>query len=283
MSSTNLNQEAQSLLDAGRHADDPTSEDRERIRKALMLKIGAVGVAAGAGIASKAATAKVAASLGKVTSVASGSATAGWLWTSWKVGIAVGVLIAGGASYGVSQHVRARRVSSVQPVGTTATKMVPVANMSANPPDRKKTEETPETIPNNATSLPTSDHPSHRVPAPHHGTLAKKSTHGAKTNARPQQGDSSAENFENEVNLLADAQKAMREGKSNKALELLKKHRKLHPHGLLNEESEAARVVALCQAGRIREGKAAAARFLATKSGSPLASRVRQACDNHGK
>ena len=46
-----------------------------------------------------------------------------------------------------------------------------------------------------------------------------------------------------------------------------------------NEERAAARVFALCAAGRLDEGRAAAERFQKRYPGSLLTERVRQACE----
>jgi hypothetical protein len=47
---------------------------------------------------------------------------------------------------------------------------------------------------------------------------------------------------------------------------------------VLGEERTAARVVALCGAGRQAEGRSLATTFLARHPSSPLAPRVRSAC-----
>ena len=49
------------------------------------------------------------------------------------------------------------------------------------------------------------------------------------------------------------------------------------PHGALEEEHDAARAIAMCDAHR-PEAKGVAARFLAVYTGSPSAARVRFAC-----
>jgi hypothetical protein len=44
------------------------------------------------------------------------------------------------------------------------------------------------------------------------------------------------------------------------------------------EEREAERVQSLCALGRVEQGRRAAARFVRRYAGSPLSSRVRDAC-----
>lgn len=62
------------------------------------------------------------------------------------------------------------------------------------------------------------------------------------------------------------------------ALQHLEEHARRFPHGVMEEEREAARIVALCQVGRADEARTLAARFLSERPTSPLAARVRAAC-----
>ncbi|HXK19685.1 MAG TPA: hypothetical protein VNG33_17865, partial [Polyangiaceae bacterium] len=48
--------------------------------------------------------------------------------------------------------------------------------------------------------------------------------------------------------------------------------------GALGQEREAARIMALCAAGRVAEGRAAAERFLSTHAGSPVGAHIRSSC-----
>ena len=52
--------------------------------------------------------------------------------------------------------------------------------------------------------------------------------------------------------------------------------------GVLREEQRAARILALCAAGRTGEAKAEAQRFLAESPRSPMAERVRSSCAGQG-
>lgn len=82
-----------------------------------------------------------------------------------------------------------------------------------------------------------------------------------------------------EVALLRRAQGAIRAGDPDGALRHLAAHARRFPSGMMTEEREAARVVALCDAGRNDEARGVARRFLRERPGSPLAARVRAACD----
>lgn len=81
-----------------------------------------------------------------------------------------------------------------------------------------------------------------------------------------------------EAALLRAARAALARGDGAAALEHLQVHATRFPRGALAEERRAARVFALCAAGRTLESRAAAARFVAGSPGSPLAEQVRRTC-----
>jgi hypothetical protein len=91
--------------------------------------------------------------------------------------------------------------------------------------------------------------------------------------------DASASRLAAEAALLQGAQTALASGAPAAALLQLEQHAREFPAGVLAQEREALRVVALCAAGREREGRAEAATFLRAHAGSVLAERVRGACD----
>jgi hypothetical protein len=81
-----------------------------------------------------------------------------------------------------------------------------------------------------------------------------------------------------EMRLLEQTQVALRSGKPDRALELVREYDRRFGAGALREEAQAARVLALCRAGRVEAGRQAAARFSAEFPGSPLLPRVRRSC-----
>jgi outer membrane protein assembly factor BamD (BamD/ComL family) len=84
--------------------------------------------------------------------------------------------------------------------------------------------------------------------------------------------------LEAETRLLREAHEALQAGQPARALDLLDQQSQTYASGQLGEERAAARVVALCKAGRPVEAQAAATRFLAEHPHSPLADRVRTSC-----
>jgi hypothetical protein len=79
-----------------------------------------------------------------------------------------------------------------------------------------------------------------------------------------------------ETRLLREADRALRGGSPDTAIALLDEHAQRFPDGVLAPERSAERMVALCQLGRA--DASTATRFLANRSSSPLAARIRQAC-----
>jgi hypothetical protein len=92
--------------------------------------------------------------------------------------------------------------------------------------------------------------------------------------ARP----SPALRLEEEAALLAEVQGALRSGNAAAALSKLESYDRRFPTGMLRAEADAARVFALCGAGRVDKARAAATRFVQRYPSSPAAARVQAAC-----
>ena len=67
---------------------------------------------------------------------------------------------------------------------------------------------------------------------------------------------------------------ALRSGQPARALELFELHERLYPRGVLAEERDAERALALADLGRTVEARAAIAHFLQAHPASPLAARL---------
>lgn len=96
----------------------------------------------------------------------------------------------------------------------------------------------------------------------------------APTEPAPAPGSTLAE----ENRLLARARAALIDAKPEQALARLDEHARRFPDGVLSEERQALRAVALCEAGRDTDGDAAANAFLRDHPHAALAQRVRSAC-----
>jgi hypothetical protein len=87
-----------------------------------------------------------------------------------------------------------------------------------------------------------------------------------------------AANLQAEAELLARASSAIGSGRAAQALELLDRHEREYADGALAEERAAARVLALCAAGRTDEARRLGEQFLRRAPRSPLVPRVRASC-----
>lgn len=81
-----------------------------------------------------------------------------------------------------------------------------------------------------------------------------------------------------ESHILSQAQHALRAHAAQDALTWIEEHAAKFPHGVLVQEREAARVLALCQLERDADAHEAQADFLRSWPSSPLSDRVRNAC-----
>jgi len=81
-----------------------------------------------------------------------------------------------------------------------------------------------------------------------------------------------------ETSMLADANRALRDGEPGRSLRLLDEYDRRFPAGVLRQEMTATRIIARCQVNPGAASKEAARAFLAQYPASPLASRVRSSC-----
>lgn len=88
-------------------------------------------------------------------------------------------------------------------------------------------------------------------------------------------------NLRIETSMLADANRALRDGQPGRSLRLLDEYERRFPAGVLRQEMTATRIIARCQVNpgaASAASKEAARAFLAQYPASPLASRVRSSC-----
>ena len=87
-----------------------------------------------------------------------------------------------------------------------------------------------------------------------------------------------ASDLEAEMRWVRTADAALRNGDASGARGLLEQHAREFPNGMLSEEREALRVVAVCRSAPSVDSRRAAARFLERAPHSLLAGRVRSTC-----
>ncbi len=157
----------------------------------------------------------------------------------------------------------------VQPQESAAPMMAP-SKAAAEDPAQRKPLGTQQSTPTDPAKDGEKDQPD--PPTSSESTGAKRVGPGSRS-PRTARGDLSGE-----VALIARAQSATNRGEAEKALEALKEYDRKHPGGELTEERSAARILALCAAGRRKEARGAAARFLARWPRSPQAARIQSSC-----
>ena len=238
-----LNANARALLNAARSFDDPTDFDQDRVRAAVLMRVGSIAAVGTVAItAAKASSAAASAAPLVASSLASTTFFSG---VAAKIG-AVVILgaVASGAYVAFSAPQRPSATVSAAKPAALAPAVAALAPAAVEPA---------ATDPND---LPVED----VKPAP-----------AARLRNR-------AVDLEGEMKLLRQADGALRRGDSASALSALNKHAPQYPTGVLSQEREGVRAIALCSAGSLSAGQSAAQRFLAHASKSPLASRIRSAC-----
>ncbi len=242
-----LNPNTRALLDAARSFDDPTDADRDRVRAGVMMRIGGVAAAGTAAITAAKSSSAAASAAPMIANALGGTSLFGGMLA--KVGI--GVVLAGAVASGA--YVALRPAHHAPAAVVTVPVAVPVAQPVAAPVATSADSEVAAVDPSD---LPLDD--------------AKPSPARA--------GRAHSADLEGEMKLLRTADAALRRGDSAAALSALNKHAALYPTGVLSQEREGVRAIALCTGGNLSQGQSAAQRFLAQAAKSPLASRIRAAC-----
>jgi hypothetical protein len=246
--------EIRALIGRCRGLDDPTSEDRARVRKKLALAslplLGSLGLSAPAAAASSAKAGSFAVlSLAKwiLVPTALGAATwtvsERWTRTSESSDPSAVVAVVGAPS---PSHVESRGGPSGQAVEPKA----PLAEKEARPSPSERP---------NLVARPKS-------PSSSPATTAQPSPH-----ATPR-GDAS------EVELLALAQKKLSQKDAGQALLLSQEHRSRFPKSGLSAERLAVEVLAFCQLGQTAQAALSFQKFREIAPSSPLRPRLEASC-----
>jgi hypothetical protein len=257
-----LSPEGRALLKGVRDDFDASSEDCDRIGRALAtrLRLGA-GTLVGTTLVGTTGT----------PSAAVAAANVGAKWTGAALLLAA-IGVGGGFLY-----YRAPRDASVRSGGSVVTAPLPQPrapdvrpgpaagpfaelDVPKNQPDEPPSRQSPEptVLAHTPESAPVRDREHVDIPA----ALARgvDGTVGAETR------------------LLRRADSELRDGNAARALQLLDEHARTFPHGVLSEERSAERITTLCVLGRVDEARKEARRFLAAAPDSPLAKVVRSSC-----
>jgi hypothetical protein len=281
-----LSDDAKALFEAARPGHEPTQQDREQVRAGLLVRIG--GAAAALGVAQT----------GAAASLAPGAAMASGAKTLLAFKLVLGLTIAGGAgavayrslapgAEASNTSVRAhgpsdRATANASALGPAVAQQDQEAKqeasdigLAASSPAKPPALEAKPTHERSPGGLEPTGSPTATFPEPERRTPAAGAKPGAGTfpDDTPRSSDLSLE-----ARALSGVQRAVREGRSSEALALLDQQDRDFPQGELRQERVAARVVALCAAGKASQARALAASFLAQAPRSPLAARMRTIC-----
>ena len=292
--------EARELIELARDALVPGEEDRARVRAALVARLGAaaglgaaasVGAAAGAGgtsgfggAAGLGGAAKVTSAVGAATSAGvagTGAATAAGVLGAGAAAaklIAAAVLVS--ATLGVSatvihRHRRATIAAAAAVPANTAPRSL--AGKTAAPVGRPgpspapSSEEAASTEPARADAPPPPRSPVRPAAMPADPPPIRAAT---KRKVSPAAVRAAPTPVADEAGLVHDGVLALRAGQPARALELFDRHARLYPRGVLAEERDAERALALADLGRSADARAAIDEFLQAHPASPLARRL---------
>lgn len=240
------------LLELLRSSDQPTLTDRDRIRKNVALQL-----AAGATVAAT----LVAAEQG------SWLLRGGTLATFLKGATLATILV--GASVATTQF-----WGSSKPLPPAIEAQTPAANVRTvehpTTPSSLKVEATPQSESQSVTDEKSSGEDS--------AVTYPKRTASTGATTKNQAYGANSEALEAELGLIGQAQRALKSGQPGEALRALDEHQRRFPAGVLSFERVGVRTVALCQSGRLNEGRAAARSYLRKVPNSVLSKRIRVAC-----
>lgn len=259
-------QERDDLFARARGGVAPTDDDRRRVRAALGRKL---GIAAGASVGVTAA--KAAASVVPAVAPTGSAAVAGVGFSSLAVGKALAVVVAV-AAVGWAAVPARHLVVPVDHASVTAS--APVAPSRADPPV-KANPLSPSVIEVPVTPSP---EPVARDRSPDPVTLnppvAPAPTSVPVLPLPPAVVTSPAD----DLALVKEMQVALRDGDEGRALALVRDHERRFPASVLAPEREGVRVLAVCSRAVPVEAQQLGQGFLDTHPLSPLAARVRIAC-----
>ncbi len=259
-----LSMDDRALIELARDAHDPSDWDQARVRAALASRLGVaagLGVGAGIGAAVKAA--------GVATGGGAGAAGAGALGAGVAVKL-IGAAVAVSLTVGVGAKVVHRhRRAPLAPAHVVSKATPPVeARRPAVAAPAQPSQALEPAIPAAAPVLVPAP-----VPAP--TPAAKPPAHAHRIATEVPAPRKPAPALADEAGLLHAGLVARRSGQPARALELFDRHALLYPQGVLAEERDAERALALADLGRAADARAAIADFLRAHPTSPLGARLR--------
>lgn len=278
-----LSPAAQALIDAARHADDPTAADKLRVQEALYAKLGVSAAAA-------ASTGAAGGNAGPSTLLHATDAThagAGGAALATKLSLAVVVVLGvaiggyfvfrGGDAENEPGKSRHEVATPVVRTDATSARSLPSESSEATRVQDRSSQKPAAAKPAVTEPAPPASLPSARTSATKHRArpIRRRVATARPAETAPQK---TIDDLLEEKRLLTRAQNAARDGDAAHALAVLATHARKFPNGILAPERQGTRVLALCKLGRSAAAKTAAAQFLRRWSRHPMAQRIRRSC-----
>lgn len=285
---TELGATERNLLAVLAEADEPTDADRERVRALVLHRVAtATGIAAATYVAGSTAA-------GSATATGSAAATSGAAAVSAAGTIPAALASSTTASSAIASSGAATVVATTAAVtwkGAIVTKIaaavvsVGVASGAGWYAVNSQTQSQPVVSAPQAVSLAVTPKAEPAVapamvPAAEPVVEAPKPAEAPAVVHRSAAVDPKApDHLSDEADLLKRVQRAVNSGDTGTALSLLQQHATTYPSGVLVQERIGLRAITLCRAGQRDQGMAEATRFLKGNPSSPLADRVKSACE----
>jgi len=248
-----LSQEARALIDGVSTLDDPSADDRARIRSRLAMQLGAAAFSA-AGVTNA----------GGVSGKTVAASKSGLFGMAGKAALCAGALCAAGTIWLLDWHA-APSVQHARPAPVNASRVQEAAP--------------PLVVPPAVAAQPVVEAMAEPVALPNQTRLRRK----AATSAVVADEADPATSLAAELSLLGRAQAALRARNPSQALALVREHEATFPDGIMKEERLGVAALsgcALLPAGSSADGaeRERALAFLKAAPSSPLAARLRKAC-----
>lgn len=257
------------ILSEARSSLEPTKADRERVHKKVLAAIGAAGaVTVASGTAANA-----------TGGLSAGSLIAG----STIVKIGAGMLVVGGI-VGMLAYWSGSSTDETPTEAETAVVDNRETPASADEPEAPPpVDQTPALQP---TAQPTAQPAPAEIAEPEPTETVKKPPKRRArkmTEKTPQAPDEPVSKPNDnallkEISLIKKASRALNQKQPQKTLQILDEYDATFPAGVMREERNGLRVLALCDLGRHAEALKAKRQFLRRSPSSPMASRIQERC-----
>jgi hypothetical protein len=235
------------LLELLRRSDQPTIADQERVRQSIALQL-----AAGATVTATLVAAQHGSWLFK------GGTLAAWLKGATLASVIIGTSVA------TTRYLTTKPTRPAEVVETRAAPQKIRSQFDSVRPTSAQVEDAKT----DARELPGE--------AESGGESTTQVTKRVATKGSPSQYRDG--NLDAELVLIGQAQSSLKAGQPTEALRALEEHQRRFPSGALSLERVGVRTVALCQSGRLDEGRSAARSYLRKVPNSVLSKRIRVAC-----